>query len=332
MANLGHLRAGLLAAALLAAAGTAAAQPLEELSIGLGSGSLVAGSARIAQELGIFEDHGFDVKLTVMDSGAAALGALIGGSFKVAVGGPSDFIMAVARGQDLLAVVPVYNGLGVNLVIAKSVADASGVSPTAPVAERLAALDGVLIGTTSPTTVATTALQRAAAAVGAEVRFTYLTQQNFYAALTSGAIDGHIGGAPFWAPAIVSGLGVQWISGSKGEFPPEVTPAMSSLVATSREVAEAEPELIERIAAVYVDLGTAVAERPDEVKAAIAKLYPTLDPPTIDLLFDSETGPWQTSPLTIDQMTHEIEYLKSIGTASSADLDGVDPAAVLFFH
>jgi ABC-type nitrate/sulfonate/bicarbonate transport system substrate-binding protein len=330
--NSGCLGAGLVAAAILAATSATSAEPLDELSIGLGSGSLVAGSARIAEELGIFEDHGFDVKLTVMDSGAAALAALIGGSFKVAVGGPSDFIMAVARGQDLLAVVPVYNGLGVNLVLSKSVADATGVSPAAPVEERLAALDGLLIGTTSPTTVATTSLQRAAAAVGVDVRFTYLTQQNFYAALTSGAIQGHIGGAPFWAPSIVSGAGVPWISGSRGEFPAEFTPSISSLVATTRKVAEAEPDLVERIAAVYVDLGEAVEERPDEVRAAIAKLYPTLDQPTINLLFESETGSWKTGPVTAGQMAHEIAYLKSIGTASVADLDGIDPAALLFFE
>jgi ABC-type nitrate/sulfonate/bicarbonate transport system substrate-binding protein len=314
---------------LLAGITTAAAQPLQEISLGLGSGSLVGGSARIAKELGLFERHGLNAKLTVMDSGSAAAAALVAGSFKAVVCGPADILTVKARGQDVMVVMPTYNGLGVNLVLARTVAAGLGVSPAAPVEQRLKALDGVLIGTTSPTTVATISLKLAAESVGAKPRFTYLAQPAFFAALQAGAIQGHIGGAPFWAPSIVSGIGVQWISGSKGEFPAEFAPAISSLLATTRQVANTEPELIRRLAAVFVDLGNAVGERPDDVKAAIAKLYPAFDKPTIDLLFDSEAQAWKSGPITARQMAHEIAYLKATGTAPP-EIGDVDPASMLF--
>ena len=318
-----------LGTALLASAVPATAAPLQELTMGLGSGSLVGGSARVAKELGLFEKHGFDAKLTVMDSGSAAAAAMAGGSFKVVVCGPGDLISLKARGQDALAVLPTYNGLGVNLILDKKVAARLGVSASAPVRERLKALDGVLIGTTSPTTVATISLKQAAEAAGAKIRFAYMTQPAFFAALQTGAIEGHIGGAPFWAPSIIQGVGVSWINGSKGEFPPEYAPGISSLLATRADVAKAEPDFVRRVAAVFVDLGRAVQERPADVKAAIAKLYPSFDANTIDLLFDSEAAAWVTAPITAAQIAHEIVMLKATG-AAPPDVDKVDPASMVF--
>ena len=203
------------------------------------------------------------------------------------------------------------------------------IAPTAPVAQRLKAMDGLLIGTTSPTTVATISLKQAAEAAGAKIRFTYMTQPAFFAALQTGAIQGHIGGAPFWAPSIIQGVGIQWINGSKGEFPPEFAPGISSLLATRADVAKAEPEFVRRVAAVFIDLGRAVQERPADVKAAIAKLYPTFDAKTIDLLFDSEAAAWVTAPITAEQIAHEIVMLKATGSAPP-DVDKIDPASMVF--
>lgn len=318
-----------LGASMLAATAPAMAAPLQELPIGLGSASLVGGSARVAKELGLFEKHGFDAKLSMMDSGSASVTGLVAGSFKVVVCGPGDLISVKARGQDVLAVEPTYTGLGVNLILAKDVADKLGVSPTAPVTERLKALDGLLIGTTSPTTVATISLKQAAEAEGAKIRFTYMTQPAFFAALQTGAIQGHIGGAPFWAPSIIQGVGIQWINGSKGQFPPEFAPGISSLLATRADVAKAEPDFVRRVAAVFVDLGRAVQERPADVKAAIAKLYPSFDAKTIDLLFDSEAAAWVTAPITAEQIAHEIVMLKATG-AAPPDVDRIDPASMVF--
>jgi ABC-type nitrate/sulfonate/bicarbonate transport system substrate-binding protein len=320
---------GAVCAAFLAVAAPLAAAPLEELPMGLGSGSLVGGSARIAKELGLFEKHGFDARLVVMDNGSAAAAGMAGGSFRVVVCGPADLISLRAHGQDVLAVEPTYVGLGVNLILDKALAAKLGVSPSAPVQERLKALDGLVIGTTSPTTVATVSLKQAAEAAGAKIRFAYLTQPAFFAALQTGAIQGHIGGAPFWAPSIIQGVGIQWINGSKGEFPPQFAPGISSLLATRADVAKSDPDFVRRVAAVFVDLGRAVKEHPPDVKAAIAKLYPAFDAKTIDLLFDSEAGAWVTAPITAQQIAHEIVMLKATGAAPS-DVDKIDPASMVF--
>jgi ABC-type nitrate/sulfonate/bicarbonate transport system substrate-binding protein len=95
-----------------------------------------------------------------------------------------------------------------------------------------------------------------------------------------------------------------------------------------RDVAENEPELIKKLAAVFADLGKAVEDRPREVKAAIAKLFPDLDGATIDLLFESESLAWKSPPITAQEIAHEIAYVKSTGRAPP-EIDGIDPASML---
>ena len=303
-------------------------QQLQEVTIGLASSSLTAGTARIAKELGLFEKYGLTAKLMIMDSGNAAISAVVSRSLKFAVSGTGDFITARARGQNVVAIADTYSGLGAGVVIAKSLADKLGVSPNAPISERLKALDGVLIGTASATSVSTITLKQAALAVGANVRFAYLAQPAYLAALETGAIQGHIGGAPFWARPVIRGSGVLWINGAKGEFPAEFAPAISAVLGTMRDVAEAEPDLIRKLRAVFVDLGKAVDERPADVKAAMGRLFPDLDAQTIALLFDSESAAWKSPPITPAEMAHEIAYTKLAGQ-SSPELDKLVPADLI---
>ena len=65
--------------------------------------------------------------------------------------------------------------------------------------------------------------------------------------------------------------------------------------------------------------GQAVRERPTEVKAAIAKIYPDLTRESLDLLFSSESLAWGATPLTPDDIRHEIAFVKSTGAQLPAD-------------
>src|SRR3954470_5542721 len=138
---------------MLVMGGAAAAEPLQEVTIGLASGSLTSSTGRIAKELGLFAKRGLEPKFVVMDSGSAATGAVISRSIDVAVSGPGELLAARARGQDVVAVAQAYSGLGASLVLQKSVAARLGVTPDAPVGARLKALDGLIIGAQGPTSI-----------------------------------------------------------------------------------------------------------------------------------------------------------------------------------
>ena len=323
---------GLLAGAtmVLAAAGANAQEAPREIKISLASTSFATAAARIAAELGLFEAHGLDPDFIVMDSANAATTAMMSGSVEAAVSGPGEVIAAQARGQEVVAIANGYKGLAGSLVLSKEAADGLGVAPDAPVADRLKALGGLTIASPSATGAYTIAFRSATEAAGAEeVSFVYMAQPAMLAALDSGSIDGFIGGAPFWAIPVIKGAGVLWVSGPKGELPPQSTSAIAASVQVMRDFAEANPEVIANLAAVFADLGTAIADRPAEVREVVARLYPDIDPATMDLLFQAESLAWQTGRLSAADMAHDIAFLKASGIAIPG-LDGLDPAAMIY--
>jgi ABC-type nitrate/sulfonate/bicarbonate transport system substrate-binding protein len=317
-----------VATAVAATAGLSFGQSPREITIGLASTSFATAAPRIAKELGLFEKHGLSPKFIVLESANAATAALIAKSVDSAVSGPGEIVAAHARGQKVVAIANNYIGFSGSVVLSKAAADKLGVSPTASVAARLKALDGLLIASPSATGAYTVALKGATAAAGVNVRFTYMGQPAMLAALDSGAIQGFVGGAPFWAAPVLKGSGVLWISGPRGELPAEFSPISISHTQVLRSFAEANPALVKQLAEVFNDLTKAIDERPADVKAAVAKLYPNLDAATLDLLVTAEARAWRARPLSAKDMVHDIAFMKMSGT-SIPQLDSLDPAAML---
>ena len=321
-------RTCLVGVAAAAMAAPARGQQRREVSIGLASTSFATAAARIAKELGLYEAHGLEPKFVVLDNASAATAALISRSVESALSGPGELVVAQARGQKVVVVANTYAGMSGSLVLSKSVAEKLGTSPAAPVGARLKALDGLLIGSTSATGVYTVSFKTAAAAAGAAVRFTYMAQPAMQAALESGAIQGFVGGAPFWAFPITKGSGVLWISGPRGELPSDHVPASSSNLQVMRAFADEHPDVVQRLAKVFNDLSRTLEQDPERVKSAVFKLYPSLDATALDLLFSVESQAWKVRPVTAKDMAREVAYVKLIGSVPAV-IDSIDPASML---
>jgi ABC-type nitrate/sulfonate/bicarbonate transport system substrate-binding protein len=328
MRSVCKLTAWIAGAAMVAQVTGAFAQQLQQIPIGLSSASFGTAAARIAKEMGLFQKHGLDPSFTVMDSASVATTALISGSIKAALSGPGDLIVAQARGQKIVVVANTYGGLSATLVLATGVAAKTGVRPDASVSERLKALNGLVIAGTSPSSAASVTYKAAAKEAGVDLRYTFMGQQAMQAALESGAIHGCFASAPFWAAPVVKGTAVLWINGPGGEIPRRFGPANAGHVQMMREYAESNPELVRRLRSVFTDFVKALDERPAEVKAAVAKLFPSIDEPTLDLLMASEIKAWKVQLPTVEDMVHEIAFVKASG-APIPNLDSLDPASML---
>lgn len=316
--------------ALMAMIGTASAQELKDVSIAIGSTGFATAPPMIAKELGLFEKHGLNAKIIMMDSGAMAATALLSRSTDAASAGTANFVAALASGQKPVMVANLSLGASATVVLAKGVADKLDVSPSSPASDRLKALDGLLIASGSATSIYTVSLNTAAQAVGATVRFTYMGPEAMASALATGAIQGFVTGAPVWLPSVQNGSGVAWLSGPKGEFPEGSTPVSTTGLLAMRDFVDQNPDITQRLADVFADLVKTLDEDPVEFKAALSKVYPAYDPADIELLFDTESGAWRTAPLTADDIKNDIEFVKSSGAALQPELDSVDPATVLF--
>jgi ABC-type nitrate/sulfonate/bicarbonate transport system substrate-binding protein len=324
-------RAGCMALAfLLATAGAAGAQPMQNVTVGLASASFATAAPRIADELGLLSKHGVKARFVVTESSGVALTGVLSKSFELAVIGLPELVLAQARGQKVVSIANVYGGFATSMVLSKAAAEKTGVPPTAPIDRRLKALDGLLIATPSATAGGTVAFKAAAQAQGANVRMTYIAQPSMQAALEAGAIDGYLSSAPFWAFPVVKGGGVIWISGPKGDFPSSSTPSVTALLVANREFAEANAGLMAKLKAAVADLGKAIEQRPAEVKGAVAKLYPDLPGPALDLLFEVESLSCNAKQLNGPDMAREIQMVKAIGVQLPPLIDAIDPATMLF--
>lgn len=324
------LKACALGASILLMTSTSWAQELRKVTMSLAGQSMIASIPRFAKDMGLFEKRGIDINFITMDSASASATGLISGSVPYAFSGPVELITAQARGRDVVTIANTYGGLGGTLVLSKAVADKLNVSPTASINDRLKALKGLTIATPSATSAFTVSFKGATTAVGADVKFTYMSIASMPSALQSGAIAGYVASAPFWVFPITNGTGVLWISGPKGELPAQLRPKSNSVLLATRETVKAQPELTRSVAAVFTDFADAIDRRPAEVKAAILKSFPTLDTKTLDVIFESEAAAWKARPLTAQDITHEIAYAKAGGMNLPDQVDKVPPANMVW--
>jgi len=317
-----------VAALTLWLGGAAASQEVREITYALPSKSLVSSAPRIADELGLFAKRGLRPKFTYIESNAQTAGAVISRSVEFGQTATAEVITAAAKGQNLVFVAKHYNGLAGSLVLSKKAVERLGVSPDAPAATRLKALNNLLLASVSKISSLTIAYKGAANAVGAEPRFSYLAVNAMPAALDAGAVDGIIVTAPFWTQPVVKGTGVLWLSPAKGDLPPEFVPSTPSATITTRAFAESNPEVVNKVADVFGELSDVLVKRSSEVKQIIAKLYPDLDDRTLDLILVLEGGAFVTKPLTSAELAHDVEYMRKAG-GDYGPIEKLDPSSLL---
>jgi sulfonate transport system substrate-binding protein len=309
-------------------ASQAHAQPaVPVVSFAVSSSSLATAGLRIAENAGLFAKVGLQSKVITMDSGNAAMAALLSGSVQFAVAGPPEALAARARGQDVVIAANLYRGLAGSVVMSKATAAKLGVRTDAPINDRLRALDGLTVAVPSATSALLGPLKSAAAATGAKVKYTYLAQPAMVAAIESNAIDAMMASSPFSGAPILKGTGVLWINGPGGELPADVSPASSACILTTAATAAANPDLIRKFRAVLDDLKLLVKQKPDEARRALAKAYPQLGAAALDLAFAQQADNWTQPVFTEADVKQEIKLLRM--ATPIPGLENVVPQSVL---
>lgn len=315
--------AGAMAATLAMPAIVRAQAAPTELAISMSSNAMPFGGLRIAQQMGLFEKHGFKARLIVSESGNAATTALISRSVQFAGSGPSQALTARARRQELVIVANLYRGLSGSLVLSKAAIDKTGVKPDAPVAQRIKALDGMTVASPSATSAYTGPIKNAAEQQGVKVRLVYMAQPAMPAAIETGAIQGMIAAVPFSTVPVIKGTGLLWISGPKAEFPAEFMPTSSACLQTTEAYAKANPDVVKRLQDMVLELAKVIQEHPAEAKAALGRAYPDFDPATLDQAFATDSANWAKPIFTVADMEQErkiLEETESVPGVKELDL------------
>jgi ABC-type nitrate/sulfonate/bicarbonate transport system substrate-binding protein len=301
--------------------------PALDVPIAVSSTSFVLGGLRIAENAGIFAKHGVQPKIIVMESGNAAMSALISKSVNFAIAGPPEALAARARKQDILIAGNLYRGLAGSIVVLKTKAAQFNVKADAPIADRLRALNGLRVAFPSATSSLLGPLRSAADTAGSKIQYTYMAQPAMVAALETGAIDAMMASYPFAGVPVLKGTGVIWIDGPAGDLPEAAQPTSSSSLLTSGAYAKANSDVVKRMQQAIIESGEFIKNKPDEAKRALAVGYKDLDQKAIDIAFAEQWRNWTQPRFSAADIAHEIVLLEKSGQIPG--LRDIDPQAML---
>lgn len=256
-----------LAAAVLAGAPARAQE--EKTSIALPALTITFTPVYVAHDAGIWKKEGLDVTLHDI-TGMGSTNAMLSGSVDFAVQSGPSLIRGNIRGQKMVGVSLMANGVAFELTMTK--AAAGGMTMSTPVAERAKALKGKKIGVDSPNTVVEGFIRYISAkggvSPGRDYTLTYLQPPAMLAALSSNAIDGGVHTFP-WTKTSQRQGDVLFASGLKDV--PELLPTTATSTTTRPDFCDKKPTVCTKLVHGYVLAHAFIQDHPDDALAILKR-------------------------------------------------------------
>ena len=268
-----------LVAMVLGLAPEARAQ-LQDVTMAVPSEGLAYSMSYIADAQGLWEKHGLKMK-TVLIAGIGATNAVISGSVDVAHASGATLMRAAARGQRLLAIVGVLNRASVEIMLRKSVADAAGFDPKAPLEKRAQALRGRTISIDAINSIDQAYLRLVAIRGKYDpeaIPIAVMKADNALAAFASRQIDGMAMSPPWPQMLTLDGQAIVVASGPDGD-PADMMPLTTTVVLTRPDTCEKRKAICAGVGQAMKEAGAFLREQPvAEIVPIIAKRLPTVEP------------------------------------------------------
>jgi ABC-type nitrate/sulfonate/bicarbonate transport system substrate-binding protein len=259
-----------------------AAHALDKLHIATASTSLAHGPLGLAvADPSIFAGQNIAIDITDLRGNSAnCIAALLSKAADLCQVGTPTGVDAIAEGAKLKAVA-VLTGPINELFISSKAAAATGVSPTAPVEQRIKALKGMRLVTSAPGTAHYLTLMGTLKKVGlsmSDISFRTLGDvPAMIESIRNGQIDGALWTIGSLGPLLKDNSGVRWISMARGDIDEFKTLPYVTVYARTDWV-EANPDLVKRLHAGYAEAIRRLKSDPEKSSALFkAKFFPDLD-------------------------------------------------------
>jgi ABC-type nitrate/sulfonate/bicarbonate transport system substrate-binding protein len=254
----------------------------------------------LADDTGLWQRHGLDVKSTLI-AGVGSANAVISGSADVGIASPPTVTRAAARGQKLLAIVAMQNRLFVETSLRKELAEAAGFDAKAPLEKRVQVLKGRTVSVDSINSIIHAYLRLLAHVGGFDpemIRVAPMQPANMIAAFKAQQIDGITMSLPWPEEPVFDGKAVIVASGLKGD-PANMVPFANTLVVVRPDTCESRKWICQGIGGALTDAASLVRDHPSDALALLTKRFPTVDPKLVAASFAAmkEVTPVPPAPL-----------------------------------
>ena len=284
----------IVAAALACAAIAGPARADDDVTLALPATNLGFAPAYVAAANGYWSKTGLTVKMPVI-AGIGAMNAVLSRSADFSISSGLTIVRANIRGQKVVQIANTYDGLIVELVISKAIADAAGINVNSPIEKRAAVLKGKKIAVGGTPNALPHGYLRLFARKGGidpekDVQIAIMQPDAAHAALKSGAIDGFAETLPQPLSAIADGSGALVSSGirggkdDRGEFP-ELMPMALNGVMTRSDFCDQKPTVCQRFVDGIVQGMVFLHEHPKESIEILKQAIPGMQPSVFEQAF-----------------------------------------------
>jgi ABC-type nitrate/sulfonate/bicarbonate transport system substrate-binding protein len=309
---------------------SAASKPASLTNVTLIIPSLSANQALgfIALKAGIFAKNGLNVKTVNAGTGALAVEALTGGSGQFVVTGSADLFSAAKSGQHLYILAKASSGLSTQVVLTAAGVKATGLTASAPLAQRIKALNGLTIASPSAASSWTAQAAKAAATQGATIKFTYVQENSMAAAMQAGKIDGLVAAPPWSTEALYAKTGTLWLSGPGGTFPGgyAVSSYGDPLVATTKAYGDAHPKVAEEFTRSILQAAALLSSQPSKAAGYVKQVaYPSMNQAEFSQVWAATVPLLHTPTLSLASLKATL----ALDGDSSLDATAMYPTSIL---
>jgi NitT/TauT family transport system substrate-binding protein len=297
------------AAFALATAIATPAMAADDVVLALPATNLGFAPAYVADAKGYWAKSGLNVKMPVI-AGIGSMNAVLSKSADFSISSGLTIVRANIRGQKVVQIINTMDGLIVELVVRKALADAAGVTIESPIEKRAALLKGKRIAVGGTPNALPHGYLRLFARKGGidpekEVQIAIMPPDAAHAALKSGQIDGFSETLPQPISAIKDGSGVllssgiRYGTGDKGDFPELVPLALNGVMTRADYCAEKE-SVCARFVAGVEEAMKFIHDNPKESLDILLKAIPGMNPAVFEEAFKL-TVKWMPTKGTSDE-------------------------------
>ncbi len=304
-------RTAALAVALVACAfaATPARAAMEKTSIAMPVISVTFAPVYVALDKGMWKAHDLDVTLHDI-SGLGATNAMLAGSVDFAVASGPTLIRANIRGQKILGLGLIANGLAFDVMMSRKAAEAAHLAPEMTLADRVKALKGAKVSVDAPNTIVQAFLRYVARKGGVDPERDFVTTPMAPPAALAALGAGATQAATFTSPW-------QFISMSRGDFNlasgvtdvPELLPFASTVTITRPVVCEKKPTICRKLMAGYIEAHKYVHDHPAETLAVLQARMPRSNPAELKQAYERMA---RTTPMTPEFSTEGLMHAQEL--------------------
>lgn len=295
-----------------------------------GGASMSYAVPELMDAMNIGENH--DIDLDYTGSGTSStnmVAAVLSGDADFAFPASTTAVDAIHNGADLVIVASFLSFASI-LGISTKAAEESGVSADAPVADRLAALEGLTIAT-SPEGSGNNALLRqilSAAGMDPDKDVEIVGVQDpsaIVGGIKQGRFDAGFYGSGVIEANIAAGDAELWISTARGDVTDLVGDQVGGVMVTSKRTLAKRPDVVSRMFDAVVETEQLIAEDPATAGAELKKTwFPDLDQRTFDIAWGEAQHAYPADGrLSTEQFDTLLDLLSKSGKDYDVSYDDV---------